>query len=370
MITMLGGRMTALFCYKGGFSLKRLFCLFLLVAVMLSFSGCQMFAEVIGTVLDANPILPERLASYEEDVPAQMIRAGEYWITLVSAYGSANYAISVSTDPEELRVVYAAEGAGVWFFEATEEYVAWCEWDGDNREYKVYSIADGRVETIFSADVSEHYQPSNVGILGDGIYYGYIDYPGEKAGIFRYDMNSRSTELVCETKYAEAYSIMCLSVEGQYLSYASMDGIRAVDLQSGDTVFAYQCPENVAYIYAVSYDASQDVMGIYYADNDSEDVGVVREADGEPLSLFTFNAHHYAYQDQIRCADGHIYWINQANVSGQIADHYNFVDYNYMNHTYSEVTKAFHFSLYGDTVYLLRFGNTEGVKDVDLYEMS
>lgn len=349
--------------------MKRLLCLLLLAALLLSLTGCSMLAEFIGFLRDKDMNLPDPLAAYTDDAPAQIIRTKEHWVTLISAYGSSDYAVSVSTEPEKLRKVYTAEGVTVWFFEATDEYVAWCEWSGDNRVYKVYSIAGDTVETILSADVSENYQPSNIGILGDGVYYANIDYTAQKAAIYRYDMNSHTAAAVRELDYAEEYSLMCMSVEGKYLSYAAAEGVETIDLETGETVFRYSCPEELQYVYAVSYDASQDVMGIYYADSDSEDVGIVNEADGKLLSLVTFNEHHYAYQDQILCTGGHIYWIAQANVTGQVADHYTCVDYNYLEHTYDEIRKTFHVSLNGDAVYLLRFGNTEGIGDVELYEI-
>lgn len=98
-------------------------------------------------------------------------------------------------------------------------------------------------------------------------------------------------------------------------------------------------PEAVKYVYCVSYDSKNDTCALYYADNDSEDIGILKEGQTKIASVFTFSQNHYAYQDKIDCHDGHIYWIAQANVSGNITDHYTFIDYNYLDHKPTEIAE-------------------------------
>ena len=66
----------------------------------------------------------------------------------------------------------------------------------------------------------------------------------------------------------------------------------------------------------------------------------MKEGQTEIASVFTFSQNHYAYQDKIDCHDGHIYWIAQANVSGNVTDHYTFIDYNYLDHKPTEEDKV------------------------------
>ena len=115
-----------------------------------------------------------------------------------------------------------------------------------------------------------------------------------------------------------------------------------------------------------SEECLSDTCALYYADNDSEDIGILKEGQTEIASVFTFSQNHYAYQEKIDCHDGHIYWIAQANVSGNVTDHYTFIDYNYLDRKPTEIDRTFSFYRNEIELYLLRFNKNGDYSHIDL----
>ena len=123
--------------------------------------------------------------------------------------------------------------------------------------------------------------------------------------------------------------------------------------------------DGFVYTYSVSYDSKNDVCALYYADEDSEDIGIIKEGETEISSVCTFSENYNAFREEIECHDGHIYWIFQADVSGMVADHYTLVNYNYLKHRPIETKRILDFFRDGSKLYSLRY-NERDYTHIDL----
>ena len=329
--------------------MKKWIAVFLLAVLLLAMSGCD-------------PYIPrgeigEELASFptDGDYPVKLVKTARYWVSLVGWYGGSDYGISVSDTAQDLHVVYNAENVSIWFMGADDEYVIWCERSEEFYTYKVYSMQNKTTETIFRAVCGEEMQLQNVAIYNGFAYYSYMDQASQQAHIFRYDLQKKTAEPVFSAAWEEDRSIMSFAVQNGLLSVAVPAGITVLDLTSGETVFEYALPADIYYVFSVSYDAANEACALYYRDSDSEDIGILRRGDTAVLSVYTFGSNQYAYQDQIRCLNGHVYWISQYNVSGNVTEHYSLVEYDYLNHTPNETNRTLNFYVDQQGTYLLRF---------------
>lgn len=337
-------------------SVLKLLCV--LLPVVLILSGC------IHTAPKAT-----RIATYPRDnAPLQIIPAGDRWVALVGAYESDDYSVSVSDSPETLNPVYSVKDTSIWFFTANEHCIAWCEESETTYTYNVYLLDEEKVETLASIEINDRYQPQNVGVYRTSVYYTTIDYTAQTVTVHSYDIATKTTGIVLSEPYAEGGAPYVISVEDGFLSYAGYQSATVIRLDDGEVVFQANLPKAVEYVYAISYDSANDACGLYYCDEDSEDIGIFKEGDTEVLSHFTFNEHHYAYQDQIRCTNGHLYWIVQSNISGRITDHYVLMEYNYIDPEPKEIERTFYCYIDGDTVYSLRFNKNGNYDGIDLYQ--
>ena len=113
---------------------------------------------------------------------------------------------------------------------------------------------------------------------------------------------------------------------------------------------------SVGFVFACAYDSVAGGFAVYYSDTDGgEHIGTVNAKNGKIKKVFTFGANLYAYQDTIEFYDGHLYWVQQINASGNVAEHYRFVDYDCKKDTAEEYLKTFSFSLAEDGITLLAF---------------
>ncbi len=310
-----------------------------------------------------------RIASYpKENAPLQIIPVGDQWVSLVGTYESDDYSISVSDSMETLNPVYSVKDTSIWFFTANDRCIAWCEESESTYTYNIYLFDEEKVETLASIPTKDEYQPQNVGVYQNFVYYTTIDYTAKTVTVHAYDISTKTKGVVLSEPYPEGGAPYVISVENGYLSYAGYQSVTVIRLDDGEVVFQDNLPKEVEYVYAISYDHINDTCGLYYCDEDSEDIGIFKEGDTEVKSHFTFNEHHYAYHDQIRCTNGHLYWISQANVSGRITDHYVLVDYNYIDAKPKETQKTFYFYIDGDTLYSLRFNKNGAYDGIDLYQ--
>lgn len=309
------------------------------------------------------------IASFAESyAPAQVVKTDNYWVYLLNQYGSRTYEIAVGSIVSEVQSVYKAENVSIWYMEANDNYIAWCEQSGEYYEYKVYSMEDKTIETIHKAFIYKGHQPQNVGVYEDKIFYGWIDYDVKKADIYCYDMDTQKSVSVYSLSYRDDLSIMSFAVENQYLSVAGPSGIGVKDLTTDEKVYQCDLPDGVEYVFSVSYDYENKKCAIYYADKDSEDIGVISEDKTKVDSHYTFAANHYAYHDTIKCLDGHIYWIRQADVTGDVTDHYVYVDYDYLNKEPVETIRTFDVFVNDTNAYYLSYDKAGDYEKILLYE--
>ena len=329
-----------------------------LILSMLLLSGCSaLMPQKQPQIVNTYP---------KETAPSQVIKAGEQWVLLRSTYGGQNYTISVGEDSNPTNNIYSVGDVSIWYFEANKNGVVWCEKSQEFYTYKIYVFETQKVETVFQVAVDKGYQPQNIGVYLNTVYYCAINYDSQEVQVIAYDITTKATSDVYKVEFDEAKQPYSVNLENEYLSFVCSEQIKVLNLQNNETVFDSTLPEAVKYVYSVSYDIQNDTCALYYADNDSEDIGILKEGQTEVASVFTFSQNHYAYQDKIECYDGHIYWIAQANVSGNVTDHYTFIGYNYLDHKPTEIDRTFSFYRNESELYLLRFNKSGDYTHIDL----
>jgi len=339
---------------------KVIYCalLTLLVLSLLILSGCSAFMSQKQ---------PQIVTTYpEETAPSQVIKIEDSWVMLHNTYGSQDYTISVSKSLDSADSIYSVNDVSIWYFEANEKGIVWCEESLEFYTYKVYVFETQKVETIFQVAVDKGYQPQNIGIYLNTVYYCSIHYDQQEVQVIAYDITTKTTTYVNEVEFHEEKQPYSINLEDAYLSFVCSDQIKVLNLQNNEVVFDSALPNTVEYVYGVSYDSKNDICALYYADNDSEDIGTLKEGENDIISVFTFSQNHYAYQDKIECYDGHIYWIAQANVSGAVTEHYTLIDYNYLKHKVVETDRSFGFYREDNDLYVLRFNKDGDYTHIDL----
>ena len=312
---------------------------------------------------------PQVIASFPKDTaPSQVIKTKNHWVMLHSTYSDVNYSISFGEGFVSRNTIYTAEDVSIWYFEANDNAIVWCEKSSEFYTYKVYSFDNQEIDTVFQCPTEAGFQPQNIGIFQDRVYYCAIDYQQKTVGVFAYQLGAKTTAEVFSVVLDEAWQPYSINLENTFLSFVCSGEVKVLDLQTNETVFDSPLPGAVSHVFGISYDSKNDTCALYYADSDSEDIGILKEGDEKISSIFTFSQNHYAYQDKLECYDGHIYWIAQANVSGNVADHYRLVDYNYLEHQAVETYRAFNFYRNDSDVYTLRFNRSGNYTHIDLCE--
>ena len=341
--------------------MKKMLCMVLLLLLVLSLfslSGCSLFKKT-------KPL--EIVKTYpKETAPSQIVKTENHWVMLLSTYGSQNYTISVGENLDSANSVYSVKDVSIWYFEANEKGVVWCEKSKTFYTYKAYIFETQTVETVFQVTAGDDYQPQNVGIFRNNVYYCIIDYEKQMVNVFAYDLDSKTLTALHTAPLHEEQQPYSINLENGHLSFVCSDKIQVLNLQNKETVFDSPIPSTVEHVFTASYDSKNDTCALYYADNDSEDIGILKEGETKLTSVFTFSKNHYAYMDKIECYDGHIYWIAQANVTGQVTDHYQLADYNYLQRTAVETDRAFDFCRDGSQLYILRFNKDGDYTHIDL----
>lgn len=330
----------------------------LLVLSLLAFSGCSALLPKAQ---------PEILKSYpKQTAPEQVVKTQTGWAMLHNVYGGRDYTVSAGKDLESAITVYSANDVSIWYFEANDNGIVWCEKSTEFYTYKAYVFKTEQVETMLQVPVADGFQPANVGIFGNVAYYCLIDYEKQEVRAIAYDLSSQATNDVYTAAFEEDNQPYFINLEATYLSFACSDFITVLDVQTNQTVYRASLPDDVKHVFSVSYDSKNETCALYYADGDSEDIGILRKGETAISSLFTFSENYYAYHDKIECYNGHVYWIAQANVSGYVTDHYKLIDYNYLEHKVSETSKTIDFCRAGEDIYLLRFNKSGDYTHIDL----
>lgn len=343
--------------------MKRFVSFLLLVALGLSLLclfGCSDKIEKLE---------PSVLKSFPRDnSPAQVIKNDNGWIVLFNTYGMSKYSLAVGESLDSLKEIYSVDDVNIWYLDATENAIVWSERQNEIITYKFYDLKSQKVETLLDVNNENRYQTMNIGIYLDNIYYSVVDIENKEVCVYAYNIDSKATKIVYKEPYVEENLPYSINLEDKYLSFVSSEKIKVIDLKINQVAFEESLPENVVYAFAASYDRINDTCAVYYADEDSEDIGIIKSGEGKLISHITFAENHYAYQEKIECHNGHLYLVFQANVSGDIADHYQFVDYNYFDHVSAETERAFSFYRGKDGLYSLRFKHNVDSLGVDLCE--
>ena len=332
--------------------------LILLVSSLFVFSGCSAFAPQKQ---------PQVIKSFPKDhAPSQVIKTEKQWVILNNTYGSQNYAVSVGESLDSANNIYSVGDVRIWYFEANENAIVWCEESPEFYTFKVYAFETQETETIYQVSADTGFQPRNIGIFLNAAYYCVMDYEQQEVRVLAYNIESKTTTEVYAVEFREEWQPYSINLENRFLSFVCSNQIKVLDLQNNETVFASTLSSSVKHVFGVSYDSKNDTCALYYADNDSEDIGILKEGEDNIYSVFTFSKNHYAYQDKIECYDGHIYWIRQENVSGAVTDHYKLIDYNYLEHKSVETDRTFGFYRSENALYILRFNKGGAYTHIDL----
>ena len=123
--------------------MKKMLCMVLLLLLVLSLfslSGCSLFKKT-------KPL--EIVKTYpKETAPSQIVKTENHWVMLLSTYGSQNYTISVGENLDSANSVYSVKDVSIWYFEANEKGVVWCEKSKTFYTYKAYIFETQTVETV------------------------------------------------------------------------------------------------------------------------------------------------------------------------------------------------------------------------------
>lgn len=298
------------------------------------------------------------------NAPVHTVCAGDTWYSLIGLYGSSDFSLSVSDNYAATKEVYSVCGVGIWFFDADENGAVWCEMSAEGRSFKYYNKSTGEVKEIFYADIPRGFQNANVGMYNGGIYFAHIDYENKSAFLMRYDIAKDTVEKFHRLEYIGETSCTSFTVSGNVLlaSVGSQNDTKLIklDLDNGSYCETWDISSNVAFVYACAYDPMGVSHAIYYRDSKgNEHIGALDAKTLKLKSIFTFGENIYAYQDRVEAYGGHIYWINQANVSGVVSDHYRFIDYNAKDDIVDEYVRTFGFSVVDDGIMLLSFNRMD-----------
>ena len=296
-----------------------------------------------------------------DKAPVKTVRAGEKWYSLIGRYLHDSFSLSVSEDYGILNEVYSVSGVSIWFFEACESFAVWAEENAAELRFMLYSGKSGEVSEIFSASKEAGFESANVGIFGASVYFAYTDYAAENAAIMRYNTENGELSRFMELDYSGEYSCMSFSVDGESLLVATGKGKNAalirVNLESGERE-SITIGASAGFVYACAYDSARGGYAVYYCDADGgEHVGTVNAKNGKIKNIYSFGSNVYAYKDTLEFYGGHLYWVRQINASGNVAEHYSFVDYDLESDTADEYLRTFSFSLCGDGAVLLSFNS-------------
>lgn len=310
----------------------------------------------------------EMIASYSKDrAPVHTVKTENMWISLISSYGSSDYSVSVSENAQDIKPVYSTKDADIRFFDACDSFAAWCEKSEELYTYKVLNTETEETVTVKEVETKLGFQPQNVGIYRDCVYFINIDYETRTVNACEYNTVTGETKTVRSFEFVSDALPHTVCVDNGYLTVSCSDFVNVTSLDSGAVVFESALPESTAHVFAASYDSTNNVCALYYADEDSEDIGILESTSNVITSLYTFGQNEYAYHDTVKCRDGHIYWIRQLNVSGNVTDHYSMIDYDYKKNVPVEIKRTFGFYCGDDGIYSLRFNKGGSYSEIELY---
>ncbi len=344
--------------------MKRYITAFLAAALLVTVTGC-------GNTASQTAASVETLATFTEEtgLPSQIIAAedGSYY-SLLNAYDSSEYAVSVSDSADTLHTIRDLPAdTWTWYLDASADGAAWCE-GGTTYLWQVYNAEDGTITEIDGDYPQNGFQNMKVGIYDGCVYYAHIDYSHETAEIIRYCIADGTSEPVYTFPYYGDITIHSLKVSGNYLTLAGCvdseypDAV-VIDLDTNETTIL-EMGVSAGYVYDAAYDG--ETLALYYVNGETmeEQIGVYDVESRTITPVTTFVENYYAYHDSIDCVDGEIIWVEQKNVSGDIADHYSLYLYNIADGTTRTIPTVFAYDIAEDALYYLCYA--DGTKKIEL----
>lgn len=345
--------------------MRKLICIILAVMMLLSLSACKEKRD---------PNVPVFTYVEEETTPAKVIRQDETWYAITNTYGMADFCFAVGDSYDTMETVYQTPNGG-YLRNLTAEG-QWCtffEKGTQSLRYALYNAEDGSITDMYSTDELSSQNGSMVFINGC-VYFGVIDHEHSTGMLKRYDIAAGTLEDFFPLPYAEIDTVQALSRDGDDVLVAVKSAedqhSQIYRLSTIDRALqVVELPLAVHTIYSASYDPTLKSYILYYEDgNDqSEDIGIYRQAEDSLTSVYTFEDGCYAYYDTVECLDGKIYWCLQDNATGSFTDKYDLMVYDCKAGTLVSYTQGYSFTLNEDSFYFLTLLPEEPLK-IELYE--
>lgn len=339
----------------------RFLCLALALLCLFGCSGCSILFRY---KTNRNPVL----ASFptNRSYPERIEPAGDAWFALLGTYENNDYSISYGKSLDDMKTIYEGEKNDIWFFEACEDFVVWSEKTADPdktivREFKIWQVSSEMTRT-FATVRGSTYNPENIGIRNDRIYWCETNTGSETAAVMEYDVPHGTVKPYFRIPYSGETSIFCITVDEEYLTVAyrneeKVPTVTVLSLDSGETVLTRVLPAWMMHVYAVSYDASIDRVAVYLYRSDKEEclylVGPDPETD--PFLICSFEEDITAFSDRVKCRNGHVYWVFVLHKGGYVSDHLFLADYDFQSDTITEYRRILGFSVAGETMHTISF---------------
>ena len=233
--------------------MKRKCCLTFLALIALSlfvFSGC--FARVAQRQTQTLQSFPK------EQAPSQVVKTENRWVMLNSTYGGTDYTVSVGDIPDRANPVYTANDVSIWYFEANDKAAVWCEKTEGFHTFKVHVFETNMTDTVAQVATDTGFQPQNVGIYLNAVYYCFIDYQQQSVQVLAYDLETKTTTEFYTAPFREELQPYTIHSDNEYLSFVCSEYVKVFHSQSREVVFDSALPEDTEHVFGVSYDSKKD----------------------------------------------------------------------------------------------------------------
>ncbi len=350
--------------------------LLILMAVLLS--GCGGMDGSGHSKLSDNA---ERIAEYSGDyVPAFIEKSENNWYVIYQKYNEENYTLSVGENPEDINVKHIGSGQ-IMNLSVDGDLAAWAERSDSQLSINYYNASDDGVVTILTLPEREDYQQGKVYVRGGKVFYQTIDHAEKVFRILCYDTADESTKTLAEETFDPSAFGGCFAMRDDILLYQNTGAggeseLSLLDTSTGQTERA-ALPEGVDVLYDA--DVNGSTVAVYYYDkregsdnwNQSDNIAVFEKGQKDVIPFYTFpktssgDIVGYAYRDNIVLSGDDVMWIDQMNVSGDVADHYKLTVYDSIEDEPAEVPAAYYYMMDGDDLYWLCF--IDGIQKAELF---
>lgn len=349
---------------------KKLKYLTLLTATTLLFSGCSSSYESTINIPDGT----NAIATFASDVsPLRMIQGGNTYYSFLGPFGGTSYTISASDDMITSNIIYEpSREAIVWFADANEDYLTWCETSAIGNTFYLYEEETNVVTELFACD-NTGYQIKNVGIYKDCVYFANIDYEKLTAKIMCYDILNKTLDGIYTAEFSDNYAITSLSITDNLLTAVTnvkgKSTLVTINLDTMEKQNVVVVPKDAYFIFDAEYDSSTETYALYYISTKNKEIIGTYQNGAETISnIFTFPNRYFGYQDSITYVNGDIYWIIQANHKSitTTPERYALIHWDNETGEFFEYSRTYHMFLADDKVHYFSFDNELSYENVFL----